>query len=230
MVTFYGFSQSKGDTLYVAAHSGLNLRTEPGTKAAKLVAIPKGGQVVILADLDSSLAHSVTEFAGFDIKGFWVQVDYKGQVGYVFSGYLSGFKPFKNNKDWRGLIYNEAAYEYLWHNFANPKSINYYAIPDTCISGWTTHFGHGISYELFGACMEGGAGIIIEFSNHSLQEVYLFYLTMLSFPIKPIWDKETKQILAFDTGSPEQDDGGAGCQDYIYQKGKTVILRRECSC
>ncbi len=71
LLAWCAMAQSKGDTLYVASHSGLNLRSEPGTKAAKIMAIPKEGMVIILADVDSSQAFAVTEFPGFQIKGFW---------------------------------------------------------------------------------------------------------------------------------------------------------------
>lgn len=149
-------AQSKGDTLYVAAHSGLNLRTEPGTKATKLAAIPREGQVIVLADVDSSLAHSVTEFPGFSIKGFWVEVDYKGQVGYVFSGYLSGFVPAKLITYPNDEAYYEDFIDYLLHNYAGDLiPIDYGNVPDTCISEWSTKFTHGISYTLKGLAAKG---------------------------------------------------------------------------
>ncbi len=183
--------------------------------------------------MDSTLAYSVTEFAGFSIKGFWVEVDYKGQVGYVFSGYLSGFVPgslitYSNNE-----AYHEDFIDYLLHNYAGDlRPINYGNVPDTCISNWSTNFANGITYFTEGACSEGNSFTVntIEFENHALQEVYLLFLMLQELTGDAIWNKEKKAINCFVPISNEGPGADIGCEYEIYQKGNKVVMRRYCSC
>lgn len=208
------FAQTKGDTLYVATHSGLNLRTGPGTKATKLTAIPKEGMVVILSDVDSSQAYAVTEFPGFQIKGFWVEVDYKGQVGYVFSGYLTRYPPSKRHY-MDDTYYLEWVPEYLIR-FTNSKT---FESPDTCTSNWSSPISKNIAYYRKHGCGEGGGFDILEFENHTLQEVYLLFLMTRKWPCKPVWDKEKKGIYLYE----EDMHDVIWSEDWIYREGNKII-------
>jgi hypothetical protein len=87
---------SPGDTLYVWAEGGLRMRTAPGLKADKICTIPDGAALVAMENWYNLVdSFSITIFEpngdqpGFDLEGFWVQVRYKDQIGYVFDGYLS---------------------------------------------------------------------------------------------------------------------------------------------
>jgi hypothetical protein len=230
LLAYYANAQTKGDTLYVAAHSGLSFRTEPGTKATKLAAIPKGSQLVVLADADSNLAHSVTEFPGFNIKGFWVEVDYNGQVGYVFSGYLSGFKPFEKNYDKElKKFYMEGAFYYLWRNYRLKNSINFYDqnyTMDTCYTDWSTPFAKRIVYRVENDCRAFMGPNFIEFENYTLQEVYLFYLQSRQYPCKPVWDKERNGIDIWE----ENIHDIIWSEDLIYPEGNKIIWRSTGGC
>ncbi len=231
LLSWYTFAQTKGDTLYVATHSGLNLRTEPGTKSTKITAIPKEGMVVILADLDSSQAFTVTEFPGFKIKGFWVEVDYKGQAGYVFSGYLSGFKPnlFTHGESETSIAPD---YEYLLRHFAPTgplKNVKHYSYCDTCICGWERSFGNGMEYTTWSACEDDkGQTSTIVFEDYSLQQVYLFFLNVYD-PVRggndtTFWNSKTKRI---ESRPKEQ---VPGCYYEIFKEEEKVVLKYFCGC
>ncbi len=78
-----------GDTLYVGAGSGLNLRDDVGLAANKLGTVPYGAAVVMLQDPKDGTTFEVEELPGFTISGLWIKVRYQGQEGYVFDGYLT---------------------------------------------------------------------------------------------------------------------------------------------
>jgi hypothetical protein len=66
---------------FVMAPSGLNLRDDAGLQGAKLVTIPYGTAVEVLACDYRSLE------AGWR-RGYWAQVRYDEQVGYLYGAYL----------------------------------------------------------------------------------------------------------------------------------------------
>lgn len=78
-----------GDTLYVGASSGLNLRDAVGLEANKLGTVPYGAAVVMLQAPRDGTTFEVEELPGFTISGLWIKVRYQGQEGYVFDGYLT---------------------------------------------------------------------------------------------------------------------------------------------
>lgn len=83
-----------GDSLFVWAKSGLNLRIKPSIDAPKLTVIPYGNTIEVIDTAIQTLSHSIviakpTEKDGFRLKGFWVMVKYGEKVGFTFDGYLS---------------------------------------------------------------------------------------------------------------------------------------------
>ena len=85
-----------GEQLYVHAPSGLVLRAKPEANANQVATLPFGASVKVLKDNLRKNAHSVAEFKGFSINGFWVKVrTADNEEGYVFDGYLSRNKAFK---------------------------------------------------------------------------------------------------------------------------------------
>jgi hypothetical protein len=88
-----GFSigvYNPGDELFVQAGSGLILRKTADPKGERITTLGHGDAVKVLKTDFKKKPHSVTEFKGFVIKGFWVKVSTKdGKEGYVFDGYLS---------------------------------------------------------------------------------------------------------------------------------------------
>lgn len=82
-----------GDQLNVLAPSGLILREAPKAKGKKLTTVAPGEMVTVLQANFKKFSHAVTEFKGYNIRGFWVKVRTSGgQEGYVFDGYLSRYK------------------------------------------------------------------------------------------------------------------------------------------
>lgn len=218
------FAQTKSDTLYVAAHSGLNLRTEPGAKATKITAIPKESMVVVLSNIDSSQAYAVTEFPGFQIKGFWVEVDYKGQTGYVFSGYLIKYPPAKRHYE-NDTYYLEGITYYLIRLNGTKNFEDGYG-PDTCISNWSSTISKEIVYKRTHGCGEGGGYNFLEFENHTLQEVYLLFLINRKWPCEPVWDKERKGVYLLE----EDIHDVIWSEDWIYPKGNKIIWESTGGC
>jgi len=79
-----------GDELFVQAGSGLILRKTPDPKGERILTLNSGDAVKVLKTDYKKIPHSVVEFKGFTIKGFWVKVSTaNGKEGYVFDGYLS---------------------------------------------------------------------------------------------------------------------------------------------
>lgn len=82
-----------GDELFVQAGSGLILRKTADPKGERIATLANGDAVKVMKTDFRKKPHSVTEFKGFTIKGFWVKVSTsEGKEGYVFDGYLSKFR------------------------------------------------------------------------------------------------------------------------------------------
>ncbi len=96
---------SKGDTLYVWAKNGLNLRKKPNTKSKIVAKIPFGSFLIIQNSTDqpfhvfgikpNNVPNSyVRKSDPVIFKGKWVQVvDQSGQSGYVIDQYLLRHQP-----------------------------------------------------------------------------------------------------------------------------------------
>ncbi len=80
---------SANDKLTVWAKTGLTMRQTADSKGEKITAVPFGAVVTVLKETLKTKPYSVTEFKGYELKGFWVKVQYGKMTGYVFDGYLS---------------------------------------------------------------------------------------------------------------------------------------------
>ncbi len=228
LITFSAaFAQLEYESYTVAATNGLTLRDAPDKNGAKVAIIPKGGRVSIAENVDSSLSFSVTEFPGFTIQGYWVKVRYMDYTGYVFSGYLSRFLPLLRYITPEGEQYNENEYEYFMRYFTERghKPLNYFD-QDSIYQDFETQFNEGIRYHYHSS---EALYISIEFTQHSFQEVYLFYLLMTEPHARAEYNKETKEIYAFQ-GISDDPEEGVGCDYTITKKGKTIILSLFCHC
>lgn len=96
---FYSVAQNY---FTVTALSGLNLRSEPGVKGKKIAAIPFGAIVETVESYSPDVADTIEGKAGS-----WLEVKYRGQKGYVFSGFLAPgeaiVQPSGINRDYRLL-------------------------------------------------------------------------------------------------------------------------------
>ena len=74
------------DEKYVAAKSGLNLRSDPGKSSKVITTIPSGSKVAIEKSDDDEIF--------LDGRyGKWVNVKFANNTGWVFSGFLCDFEP-----------------------------------------------------------------------------------------------------------------------------------------
>lgn len=98
-----------GDTLYVWAKSGLNMREGPGTNSEVLTSLSFGTQVIIIEKSDISYNIKACDPTPPDYElgksdplilyGHWVVVrDSSGQVGYVIDQYLLPILPVEKTK------------------------------------------------------------------------------------------------------------------------------------
>lgn len=93
-----------GDTLWVWAKNGLNIRDQPNAHSKILGKIENGAPVVSLdypnhdfpyaveeikQRTEKISANETLEYPNFELAGYWAKIKYKGAVGYVFDGYLS---------------------------------------------------------------------------------------------------------------------------------------------
>ncbi len=75
-----------GDTIYIAAYLGLNIRAEPNTKS-EVFSTAKFRDKLILENLTNHIEEIEKR------PGRWIKVKYNGVEGFVFSGFISKF-PF----------------------------------------------------------------------------------------------------------------------------------------
>lgn len=98
-----------GDTLWVWAKNGLNIREQPDAHSRILGNAENGGQIISLdyQNIDfpytveeiKKSVHGITDnekvdYPGFELTGYWAKINYKGVVGYVFDAYLSKLQTF----------------------------------------------------------------------------------------------------------------------------------------
>lgn len=77
---------SSGEQIEVVSPSGLTLRTLPNKNSKSLGVIPFGETVLVL-NQDSSLLSETINY----VEGNWIKIDFEGEEGYVFDGFLSVF-------------------------------------------------------------------------------------------------------------------------------------------
>ncbi len=92
--------QLTGETLFVFAKSGLNLRQSPSSSAAVVTTAPYGAGLQVVKDDTAPVAMT---FEG--LSGRWVRVQYDEKTGYAFSG-LTGTRPApKEGESYQDYIY-----------------------------------------------------------------------------------------------------------------------------
>jgi hypothetical protein len=157
-----------GDELYVWAVSGLNLREKPAQEAAKLSNIPYGSKVKVIGTSLKQIAFQVNEFTGFTIKGFWVEIQFGNQRGFVFDGFLSKISPPTKEEKYMEFEYFKRVFTQKSTSTTPPKGTM--TIPNTYEYHLYTNGLSGDSYQF-----EGGvtSGITIPVTLMSLEEVYL---------------------------------------------------------
>ncbi|MEL6660937.1 MAG: hypothetical protein AAFR36_31080 [Bacteroidota bacterium] len=184
--TLYGInSYVKGDSLYVIAKSGLNLRTGPNRYSVVRTIIPYGDQVLSLEqrhpygvrmeELDSvriippmKWKNSEQITHAYWMTGRWVKVQYQELEGYVFDGYLSHHEPFKFFPD--GRI--ESLQEYVMREYKLLRSDTItYELDEKEPHIIHTYDNGCVLHEVWGA---KAGGTIIYVHNFSIEELMLY--------------------------------------------------------
>lgn len=82
-------SYQSGDTLFVWAYHGLNLRESPAASGTRRTTIPYGSSLVVLDSVRVKTFSTKEYHNQFQIKGYWSKVRFDTLEGWVFDGYLS---------------------------------------------------------------------------------------------------------------------------------------------
>ncbi len=234
-----------GDSLTVYIKGGLNLREKPSSKSPSLVIIPIGEKVLIKKQLLRKLNLHVNFASIRTIKGYWVKVNYKGQTGYVFDGYLSSLPYpviFKQEFYQKNNYSIESAYLFAhFKKISNafdttliPKEYGDNYFPNNTSSPYNKYkdfslkFSDSITYTR-NVHLEIGETNKITFKNHSLDEVLL-----LAKAIVDTYDEEyttnkfiyNKQSNTYMMGAVYE----AGCSINVYEKDGVVYWVKYCGC
>jgi hypothetical protein len=234
-----------GDSLTVFINSGLKLREKPSAKSLAIATIPIGKKVFIKKQLLREYKHQDSLASIRLIKGYWVKVDYNGQAGYVFDGYLSSLPYpviFKQEFYRKNNYSTESAY--LFTHFKKvsnafnttliPKEYGNNYFPNNTSSPYNKYkdfslkFSDSITYTR-NVHLEIGETNKMEFKHHSLDEVLL-----LAKAIVDTYDDEyTTNKFVYNKQSKMYMMGAvydAGCSVSIYEKGGVVYWIQYCGC
>lgn len=89
-LSFISIGQEYGDTLYVIAYNGVNIRSQPEASSEKVGAVPLGTPLMYCSDSHDDR---------FEVRnGRWIEVEYNYQSCYVFDGFLTDKKPPSSRK------------------------------------------------------------------------------------------------------------------------------------
>ena len=163
----YGIDKyQKGDTLFVLAKSGLNLRSTPNAKSDVISTLPYGSKITVLEDT-SYRRDAITEFESSEGKltfqGNWIKVSHAQQSGYIFDGYLSHLPP---------RIENESFRKYAQRVFGISKVLRDESTNDGRYQLYIAAYMNGTLVEEENNSTAGGSSYYV-LPNVSLQEAYL---------------------------------------------------------
>lgn len=123
--TVFANNPNTGQTLQVIANSGLKMRLSPDLTGDVIAVIPYAEQVEIL-ELPQKKDLMTSEY----VSGEWLLVEYEGQTGYVFDGYLTNLPipeyEFELNSNERYLIHSVESYaDFRYLATKSPDSTSY---------------------------------------------------------------------------------------------------------
>ena len=229
---------SEGETIYVWAEKGLNMRKLPDAKSEKIAALPYGEKVIVQANIGIIVAHEVEEFKDFKVHGVWLLVKYGDKEGFVFDGYLSRLvAPVKSEKQTKDRAFDillkyldgqvGRENKYIFKINQNGKKIK---VSDTDYKNGNYELNEGEALEI-----TYKAGVIyqidynekahlgaISFPNLTLYEGYVISKVIY----KGYKIDYNKQLMQFNTN----DAWNAGCEHTIFLKKGKLIISVICSC
>ncbi|MFK7773251.1 MAG: SH3 domain-containing protein [Saprospiraceae bacterium] len=198
----FGVSDYKSnDDLYIWAISGLNLRSQPDAKSSKIVNIPYGEKVTVIDNQINAHKFSYTmsrsNSASWEIDGFWVQVKYGNEEGYVFDGYLGKFPTITKSAETIPYLTLETLKLYgkeNWGGLKNEKKETMLDFDDNArdsdkghSSSYLLTFKNGSSYETVDESFSGYLNLKIK--DISLEEGYLFLNALMGIEYKQKMNK-----------------------------------------
>jgi 3D (Asp-Asp-Asp) domain-containing protein len=225
----------EGETLYIWATSGMNLRQKPDAKAAKLATIPLGSKVIVQPNVGVNIPFEVEAFKDFTVKGYWLLVKYDNTEGYVFDGFLSKLPAPISQKEEDGIetyldkslgkIGNKYDVK-IWDEKLNQSrpALSSELFDKEKMEAYKQKYKQNTSYAYSSG--EGSSGFTIEFSNLSLYEGYFLLKTYMYDPESEVFsfNKEKKSI------NLDMKEEGAGCSYDVQKKGNKIIISGGCGC
>ncbi len=230
---------TKGDTLYVLARKGLNMRVMPNIRATLIQELAYGTPLIIANDSIFD-AYQVEDIKDFYIQGNWVKAcDNNKTCGYVFDGYLSKFvaPPIEykvpDNEQPLGII------GYYFKHFLKlkPQIIPLKKAKDCkketystyCVYSYKVNLGDNITYNV--DLVEYGISEKFIFKKISLKDIYLLSkiwllhnrISYMGLPMYIYFCKSNDEII-FSTGE------GTGCDYTLKQEAGKIILDGGCGC
>lgn len=215
---------AKGDTLYVIAKSGLQLREKPNLKSIKIKNVEYANYVI----LDSQMA--ILDTIDYRI-GHWSLVNYKNIKGYMFDGFL-----IKNQPPTFEEIANEDLVGYMLrvHKF-NPEInciINFEIPSESQTSGGPTSvvkLSENLVYRI-DTSYECRTHQFIYNKNYRQSELFSLIDLFYTFSKKndQIGKTEWKSIFNFEEWTIVLPGYGIGF-DYHIKKNEALIAYYECN-
>ena len=179
----------KGDSLFIWAESGLNLRSEKNVKSDILKTIPYGSKVITLEEKwfgERNDPNFSIELFGriptkennrFKLEGKWVKVKHGKEVGYVFDAFLSKFQALKEIHYENSFNNDEKYYEPITQFLKRiDKDLNFEEIKikeweDLKIEKWTSK--KGIIIQEISSIGRASTEIIL--TGFSKEEAFLIF-------------------------------------------------------
>lgn len=119
----------EGEKLFVWAKSGLNLRKEPSVNAESIGTIKYGTQITVL-NQDDKISYDYAFIKASNIRpdennsknpiflnGYWIKIKAGNLTGYVFSGLLLKYKPYKAINTYNDIYFSNYFQEIFKMNF-----------------------------------------------------------------------------------------------------------------
>ena len=232
-----------GDTLYVWAYHGLNMRGAPSPGAAKLLAIPYGAKVIVLDSIRVK-SFSVKEYFDFRIKGHWSKVRFDTLEAWVFDGYLSRYPALRHVKQHGSsvaigedyLSYGSREWGLKQHkqfdlNKNTPPS-------DTLTRRDIYQFKNGAVYEIRRGRNDGGwVKETFTIPAFSFEEAFLFFIYNKDyFLYDPKYNPYVKPVPAYLVDKMVIQKGRtltilwSLCEFTFEKRGKMMVVHWFCSC
>lgn len=163
----------KGDSLYVWANSGLQLRTSPNSNSKTIQTLQPGTDLIVIEKTNEDFVYKLYHSSSFEkhpylLYGNWVRVrTSRGREGFVFDSFLLKL-PLNPNLDYEEYLSS------ITYRVDTLNANNQCDQPD--IKGFCKY---DIAYEFF--CNEISGGGQIQLPGFTLEEAIIFWEYFLNY-------------------------------------------------